>query len=267
MLLRAVRRIQIELNITGMSPWIASWKKHLNEYDTVIIHACKITPPVVRFIRQQAPNIRIIVWYWNPVDKCVPLNEFSECNCEIWSFDEKDCLRYGLEYNTQYYYNNVSLKDEEPEFDVFFVGGDKGRIEELMNLQKLLNNLGISSYLHITPTGKKMDKYRGIYKKRIDYIEVLNYISKSKAILDYVSGNQSGLTLRPLEALFFKKKLITNDSSIVDRDFYKKENIFVLGRDDLDTLPRFLDSPYLVIDETIVNRYDFDTWMQRFQLR
>mgnify|MGYP000926773665 CR=1 FL=1 len=264
MFFRVIRKIQIELNIPWISPWIASWKKHLHEYDTVIIHASKITPPVARFIRRQAPNIRIIVWYWNPVDKCVPLNEFSDCNCEIWSFDEDDCVRYGIKYNTQYYFDNVLLKNEEPELDVFFVGGDKGRIEGLINLQQHWDALGISSYFHITPTGRKKDRYKGVYKKRIDYAEVLDYISKSKAILDYVSEQQSGLTLRPLEALFFRKKLITNDQSIVDRDFYKEQNIFVLGKDDPSTLVRFLNSGYLPIKEEIVNKYDFDSWLNRF---
>lgn len=263
-LIRAIRRIQIELNIPGIYSWIESWKKKIKHYETVIIHASKITPPVVKFIRRKNPDVRIIVWYWNPVDKCVSLDQFSDVDCEIWSFDEEDCARYGLKYNTQYYFNNVPLKTTQDKFDVFFVGGDKGRIKDLMDIKQKFDNLGISSYFHITPTGRKHEVYKAIYKERISYTKVLDYISESKAILDYVSEKQSGLTLRPLEALFFRKKLITNDKTIVNRDFYRRENIFVIGKDDIENLPQFLNTPYQVVEEEIVNKYDFDSWLDRF---
>ncbi|MDK2934960.1 MAG: hypothetical protein PWP27_2770 [Clostridiales bacterium] len=197
---------------------------------------------MVKFIRRKNPDVRIIVWYWNPVDKCVGLDQFSDVDCEIWSFDEEDCARYGLKYNTQYYFNNVSLKTIQDKFDVFFVGGDKGRIKDLVDIKQKFDNLGISSYFHITPTGRKHEVYKEIYKERISYTKVLDYISESKAILDYISEKQSGLTLRPLEALFFRKKLITNDKTIVNRDFYRKENIFILGKDDIENLPQFLNT-------------------------
>lgn len=263
-IMKAIRRIQIELNIPYISPWLGAWKKKIMMYETIIIHASKITPPVVNFIRKKNPNIRIIVWYWNPVDKCVELEKFSGSNCEIWSFDENDCTRYGLNYNTQYYFNNVQLENLHNEYDVFFVGGDKGRIEKLVEIQRQFDRLGVYSYFHITPTGKCNKRYKEIYKKRIPYSKCLEYISKSKAILDYVSENQSGLTLRPLEALFFRKKLVTNDITIINRDFYRKENIFILDKDNLENLPDFLNSPYKPIGQDIINKYDFDSWIKRF---
>lgn len=262
--MRILRRIQIELNIPWIFPWIASWKKKINDYETVIIHASKITPPVVKFIRRKNPDVRIIVWYWNPVGKCVGIDQFTDVDCEIWSFDQEDCARYGLKHNTQYYFNNISLKATQAKFDVLFVGGDKGRIKRLVDIKQKFDNLGISNYFHITPTGRKYKVYKEIYKKRIPYTKVLDYISECKAILDYVSEKQSGLTLRPLEALFFRKKLITNDKTIVNKDFYKKENIFVLGKDDIENLPQFLSTPYKFIEEEIVNKYDFDSWLERF---
>lgn len=263
-IMRVIRRIQIELGLPGISFWLSSWKKGLLDYDTVIIHASKITPPVVKFIRKKHHGIRIIVWYWNPVDKCVSLNKFLGTNCEIWSFDEEDCNKYKLKYNTQYYFNNITLKPTKNKFDVFFVGSDKGRIADLMKLKDKFNILGISHYFHITPTGKADMTYKNIYKERIPYVKTLEYISGCKAILDYVSEKQSGLTLRPLEALFFEKKLITNDATITKRDFYKKDNIFVLGKDDIEKLPQFLNMPYKFVEKEIINKYDFDSWLNRF---
>lgn len=263
---KAIRRFQIELKLPFISLWISDWKNHINDFDTVIVHASKITPPVVKFIRRKSKEIRIIVWYWNPVEKSVGLEEFRDDNVEIWSFDEYDCEKYKLKSNTQYYFNDVVLPKTNDHKDVFFVGGDKGRIGELISLKKQFDAQGISNYFHITSTGKENSDYREFYSNRISYDEVLNHIASCKVIVDYVSDNQSGLTLRPLEALFFKKKLITNDKSIENRDFYHKENIFIVGKDDFIDLKSFVKSPYREVDEDLLNRYDFTEWINRFLL-
>ena len=38
----------------------------------------------------------------------------------------------------------------------------------------------------------------------------------------------------------------------------------MLGKDDPSTLVPFLNSGYLPIKEEIVNKYDFDSWLNRF---
>lgn len=261
---KILRRIQISVGLNKIEMWLSNWKNELYKYETVIIHASILTPPVVQYIRKKEPNIRIIVWYWNPVDKCVDINKFKKYDCELWTFDEMDHEKYALNYNTQYYFNDVSLPKAGPSVDVFFVGGDKGRIVDLISLKSNLDEQGISNYFHITPTGKENAAYREYYSKRISYDDVLRHIASSKVIVDYVSDKQSGLTLRPLEALFFKRKLITNDKSIEKRDFYCKDNIFIIGKDDINDLAEFINRPYKEVDSEIVDQYDFSSWLNRF---
>jgi hypothetical protein len=259
------RRIQILLNLPYIELWLSSWKKFISDYEVIILHASKITPPVARYIRKKYPDKRIIIWYWNPMKKCVDAKKFIKYNCEIWTFDEKDREQYLFNYNTQYYFSNVDVVPmESNSIDIFFVGKDKGRIKQLVDLKNKFDSYKLESKFHITKVRKKAKGYEKWYKNRMPYYEVLQHISKSKAILDYVSDNQSGLTLRPLEALFFKKKLITNDKSIVNRDFYRKENIFIIGRDEFNELPSFVSSPYLEINRKIVQKYEFEDWLNRF---
>jgi hypothetical protein len=262
--LRAIRRVHLELKLPYINSWIGPWKNNLTNYDLIIIHASTITPPVVKYIRKKEPNIRIIVWYWNPVDKSVRLDEFKGLGVEIWSFDEEDCKKYKLRNNTQYYFKDVVLPKKDDNLDVFFIGGDKGRIENLLKFKNRLDDMSISNYFHITQTGKANPNYKEFYSNRISYDEVLNYIASCKVIVDFVSDNQTGLTLRPLEALFFKKKLITNDKSIENRDFYNKNNTFIVGKDELSSLPNFVKSPYINLDTEIIEKYDFDKWLIRF---
>ena len=118
---------------------------------------------------------------------------------------------------------------------------------------------------HITKTSRKSDT-NFLYKERINYIESLEKLSKSKSVLDIVADGQFGLTLRPLEALYFRKKLITNDKLIVERDFYRKENIFILGYDDIRDLKCFLNTPFEDINEEILEKYDFNRWISKFKI-
>ena len=261
---RIIRRIIIELRLPGISYWIPSWKEEIIFFDTVIIHASKLTPPVVKFIRKKNPKIRIVVWYWNPVDKTVDIDRISESNCELWSFDKADCDLYGLMYNTQYYFDNIEIDTRIMKYDVIFVGRDKGRRKGLLEIQKILDGLGISNFFFIAPSSKIIINREKFYSKSLSYTEYLHYISKSKVILDYVSEGQSGLTVRPLEALFLKKKLITNNFSIRNMNFYRSENIFIYGEDKIENLANFIDTPYAEVEEEIVKYYDFDNWILRF---
>jgi hypothetical protein len=143
--LRILRRLHIELKIPLVNLWFQSWKKELNSYEVVIVHASKITPPVIKFINKKNPNIRIILWYWNPVDKSVRFEKFNADNIEIWTFDKSDAKKYNLNYNNQYYFKDIKLTIECQKYDVIFIGGDKKRVNQLLVLKDILDEMNIST--------------------------------------------------------------------------------------------------------------------------
>ena len=261
-LMKAVRRIYIKFRFLPLRPWLGSWKNNLNKYEIVILHASKLTPPVAQYISKKNPKIRIIVWYWNPVSSCVPVKHFPKGKCEIWTFDESDAETYRLYKNTQYYFKNVEITKKPIRYDAIFIGSDKGRFLELKSIEAALNDNGLHTYFHIV--GSSAKRKQTIYSgKRLDYKNVLEYIAEAKAIVDVVSEKQTGLTLRPLEALFFGKKLITTDKSIVYRDFYNPNNIFIIGVDSTLSIVEFLNLQVRRMDP-LVDWYDFDSWLLRF---
>ena len=101
-------------------------------------------------------------------------------------------------------------------------------------------------------------------KDYIEYDKYLDLISKSKCILDYNQKGQTGLTLRPMEALFFNKKLITNNKDIKNYNFYNSKNIFILGENKMEEVDKFLNTPSEKIHEDILNNYDFNSWVEKF---
>ncbi|MBE0349641.1 hypothetical protein [Pseudoalteromonas lipolytica] len=265
-ILKAFRRLIIKFPVITIRPWLNSkWVKKLKKYNTIIIHASKLTPPVVAFINKEHPDARVIVWYWNPIIKTIALDAFSHLNCEVWTFDEKDSEEYNIPHNTQYYFSNCHFAalNKRLDNDIFFVGGDKGRLDYLIKAKESFISAGARVFFNITNTAKVKVK-NDIYQDRMSYDDVVHKILQSRAILDVVSQNQSGLTLRPLESIFYERKLITNDKSIIERDFYRKENIFILEHDEVSNINEFINSPYKPLPKELVNKYDFDAWLARF---
>ena len=103
-----------------------------------------------------------------------------------------------------------------------------------------------------------------LIEKGISYYEIINYISQSKCIVELQEPGQTGLTLRAMEALFFQKKLFTDNMEVMKCDFYRQENIFVWGHDEESRLADFLRVPYQKVSEEIVNQYTWEAWLDRF---
>lgn len=256
---RVLRRVVASIHSDVVSSLFANWRSSISHYDLVILPASIYSKAIARYIRARS-EIPIAHWYWNPVCSTVAPRDLGPASA-IYSFDEDDCAEYGLRYRRTYYFKNIFLPQNPISYDVCFVGADKGRLTGLLQLQQEFESRGLKVAFHITDSDTKKPSRSYAYQGRVGYEDVLQYISKSTAILDLVQDGQSGLTQRPMEALFFNKKLITNDKRIVKADFYCKDNIFILGQDALNHLAEFLRSPVTPVSGEIRERYDFGPWV------
>ena len=98
----------------------------------------------------------------------------------------------------------------------------------------------------------------------ISYEEYLEYVKKSRCIIDIYQVGQSGLTRRPLEALFYNKKLLTNNPWIVEFDFYQKSNIFLLQELNIAEIQKFMQQPSTLIPDMVKMKYDIHSWLEKF---
>lgn len=237
---------------------------------TLIVFDSMIRIEFMQWLKEKNPRAKVIFWYWNnEKDYRLYPDELKDIACELWSFNKKDCEKYGLRYNTQFYgsyfFETVENEIEKIsiKYDLVFVGRNKGRniqIEEMLG----------------AATGKKINIYKyyvndNVYKlpkegihKPLSYMEFLKVEMQGKAILDWVVEETSGLSLRVMEALYFHKKLVTNNRNILEYDFYHSDNIFVVGHDALEKLPDFLEKPYSKIKKEIRQSYQFNDWISRF---
>lgn len=256
-LYRAIRKIHLSSPLPCKEIWFSNWTNILWEYDIVVLGETGNSYNVAKYIKSIYPSMRIIVWFRNSVSHTINPQHFNKAICEVWSFDLDDCRKYGLQYNPQFYYKSSDIGNNKAlDFDVFFIGRDKGRLQLILDIEKILKEQGLQTKFCIV----------GYNCSYMSYPEILEHISRSRAILDIQGSWQKGITLRPLEALFYKKKLITNSKEVENSDFYNSENIKVVGNlDDLKGITGFLDSQYAEIESEIVDKYEYHSWLSHFR--
>lgn len=270
LILRAIRRIWIKFHLPFQSIWYGNWKKEFLKYDGILLHGTWLAEGIPHWMRHQAEkagkDIKIIWWYWNKVVSEDNPNRVSEKDCEKWSFDWEDCQKYGMSYNTQYYFKSFQLPNEKVKHDIYFLGTDGGRKNIIGEWNTKFQKMGLNTDIHIVTniiTGS--EPYQELLQKnKLSYQGNLQHIAQSKAVLEILREGQSGQTLRALECLFYHKKLITNDVRVQKYDYYHEDNIFIIEKDKLEDLPRFLEKPCAAISEELIERYDCKQWLKRF---
>ena len=244
-----------------------NWEKEIEKYDVIIIEALRANCKLIAHVKSRARrDTRIILWHWNKMFTSEIHPEDPICEgCELWSFDPDDCEEYFMKYNTQYYdKDNCKYTPKvKVKYDVWFVGADKGRLNKLLELKEKMCEYGVRCNFHITKSSESIPGYK--YQKSISYIQNLFFLAESKAVLDFPKEGQNGLTMRPLEALFHNKKVITTSKFIKEHSFYTPNNIFIVGYDSWSGIHDFLNSPF---DESIksdLEYYELKIWIKRFE--
>lgn len=239
--------------------WYGNWKKHLERYDTFIVFDRNLSWSVVSYIKKKKEDGRIIAWLWNSIKKPFPAKLREKC--EVWSFDEEECRKFKYNENIQFYFSNITLKSAPVQFDVFFVGKDKGRYEIVKEIEQKIKKLGFSTLIIIVKD--KMSRKENKYNKELEYDQILNLISRSSCIIDVPQEGQYGITVRVLEAIFYEKKLITTDVRIKDKEYYDDKNMYVWDGD-MEGLKLFLERPYEKGKVNLKEKYSFQKWIDNF---
>ena len=165
----------------------------------------------------------------------------------IYSFQRSDCEKYGFAF-TNRIYSRADLSgymDGAPKSDVFFVGLAKDRIDAIDRIRQRLSEAGlVCDFTVIVDRARLKDcrkRYPGLrlLTTRVGYGEVLRGIAGTRAILELCQQGQDGLTMRFYEAIFYNKRLITNNPTALESPYYDPRYMAVIrSAEDLD--PRWL---------------------------
>lgn len=199
------------------------------------------------------------IFFWNPLSRWAragavekAIRRLSLAGFRLHTFDPKDSDKYSLHLlknvNRMFLESgNVPIRQ-----DFYFVGKPKDRKDFLKALEEKLQSKGFrTKFLLVDRKEDSISNYDNI-----------RFSQESACIVDVVSSKQSGLTLRPLDALFLEKKLITNCDAISKMDFYDPDNIYIIRDLNLDGIEEFMAKPYKKIDRKIICQYEVNRWIR-----
>lgn len=269
--LRGLRRLHLLSNVPCKQIWFERWNRLDPRRRLVVVHASDLTIPVAERAARCFPSARVVFWYWNPAGKGTDPNKSRAKGFERWSFEQRDCDKFGMRFNTQFMFSEVGLigKRVVPDVDFFFFGADKGRSGELVRLASAAEELGFTHRFRVvrdvTSPGGQRDQ-RLEWCSPAPYGVVLEEAARGRVVVDFVQHGQSGMTLRVLEALFLGRKLLTNNVDIIDSPVYDRKRVFVWGVDDIRELPAFLRTTVDLPARELLQCYDFGGWLDRFRV-
>ena len=160
----------------------------------------------------------------------------------VITYNVEDAKKYDITLDRPCFpvYANISDNLNDYSSDVFFVGANKSRLEQLYSIFELCQQNGLKCDFHINDVKPEQQKYKDliVYNNYMDYSEVLERVKKTKCVLNIIQEGGAGVTLRDYEAFTFNKIALTNNYALRVTGLYSEEQVIWLDdlKDRLDDI-------------------------------
>ena len=249
------------------------------EYDYVFfIKGESISASNVRRLKQFHPEANFIIYHWDSIANNSNAQNLLPYFDRVFSFDKIDCERLGLHFLPLFYtpdYANIPYYDKEIKYDMLFVGtthSDRYKLVKRIEEQIIkMGGLCLTWFYFPSKILYYKMKIQNSYLRQIP-VHTFHFKPMSKELLlqlyagsriniDVQHPKQTGLTMRCIETLGAKRKLITTNYYITEYDFYNPDNILVVDRN-LPYVPeKFLNEPYRDTPKEIYESYSIKNWL------
>ena len=265
---RIIRRLIISLNLPLYKIILGDWVSRIPEVDVIILFDSGYVPKIKKYIRKKNRNCKIILFLWNHVNpsRLEFIKDFND-KSNTWTFVKEDSIKYGINLNSTLYCKDVILPKSQQLYDVVFVGREKGKAGNIVDIAKKMETFGLKVKLHlIRSAGNEYTEEieNMLTDKFLDYQKYLEIVSKTDMLLDIAEPNNYGLSMRVIEALYFNKKLITNNEKIKYEPFYNENNIYIIKNNRLDGFEEFMKKDYVHTNEEYKSYFSIENWIKRF---
>lgn len=191
-----------------------------------------------KYLKRRMPDVMLVYIFTNVIRKSGAhkyhtFEKIRKAYDKIFVFDKEDTLLYHYETTPLIYTKDPDYMENEKEYDVFFVGNAKDRLDSLHEIYERCEEAGLKCCFYINSVSLNKQKYSGVhYNQPLTYQAVVEYISKSKCIVDSIQGGTSAMTLRACEAVMYNKKLITTNANVKSEPYYKPDGFLVYPTED-----------------------------------
>ncbi len=214
-------------------------------------------------LKKLTPNISIYEYDGLEEKRVLTLKKNLKYIKHIFLFDFNDLHKIpNSKFTTNYHYN-LQDSNEPDTVDFYYLGieGNK-RVEKLKNLIDKTQDFNKKIIVQVSSEPQVKNEKIEFVTKAVEYKHYLYNIRRTKAIVDIKAAKHDGLSFRFFEGLNFKKKIVTNNHSIKNYNFYHPDNVFITDFENFDGLEEFMQKPYQTIPENIVKMYSLENWIK-----
>lgn len=217
------------------------------------------------YLRSRYRNCILIYRYNDLVslnEKLYPgfLNRCKQSFDAIMTYNAEDAEKYGLILERPKVLDYSSITNEHfcKPSDLFFVGRNKGRLKQLIQLFEDCKSNGLVCDFTIVDVEKKDQAYHDeiTYNRFIPYKEMLSRIKRSKCVLNLIQDGAKGITMRDYESIGMRKMLLTNNSFIKSTDLYDEKHVMFLDSINFDMIRSYKETLWNNTEEYSIENYN-----------
>lgn len=253
-----------------------------SSYDLVlVINGQTLSRRVVSELRQAHPTARFILYLWDSARNRRSSVAMSDLFDRVLTFDPVDAREHRMSFRPLFYGPGYAVTTEAfPDIDLSFIGTihtDRYAIASRV-VRQLPPSRRAWTYFYLqAPWVFRLQRllnprFQGARIEEFAFEplpkqKVQDIFRRSRAVLDIEHPRQSGLTIRTLEAVGARKKIVTTNRGIVDYDFYSPDNILVIDRAEPRLPASFLETPYRPMEQAVYHRYSIAGWLDEVLAR
>lgn len=245
--------------------------------EILVIKGTALSVASIRRMREAFPKARFTLYFWDsyknmPADSHAKVGLFDRA----FTFDPVDAKNdLRLEYQPLFYLDEYAhLPDVAKDIDLFFFGTiHSDRYKVLTQLEKSLPaHVKVKKILYFPSRlvywGRRVfdPSFWGARKsefifKPVPKAELRDLLARSRAVIDIERPIQSGLTMRTLETVGARKKLVTTNPFAQQSDIYKPGNVLVIQRAAMSVPQDFFDLPFESLGPEVEAKYSLAGWL------
>lgn len=277
----------IRYNIRLYYPIIESYISRIiqdnreKKYDYIfVIKGEGLTPKALTMLKKAFPRAKMILYLWDSVENIRDCKRRMVFYDRILTFDPADSKKYRNLIFRPLFYENEALDQSsekiEKKYDIVFIGtAHSNRPRIVKQIEAQCKAAGRSMYVYfytphilvylfnkITNPDFRWIKRKDIHTKPLSSEVVSRIYKEGKCALDIEHNRQNGLTIRTLELLGAKRKIMTTNALVKDYDFFNQNDFFVLDREKPEVDVNFIDSPYVPIPDEIRSQYSMESFLE-----
>lgn len=234
---------------------------------------------MIRKIKTIQNKAKFIMYQWDGEKNISYVKDIHKYFDKVFSFDRIDCKRNNvytflpLFYIKEYEDNDKFNTDFI--YDVSYVGTAHPQKYKMINeMSSLLKDKLPNQYIYQYMPSKLKYYYHKLTSKEYKNAKIsdfnfdkltpekINFIYKnSKCIFDAPQDGQVGLTMRTIESIGARKKIITTNTDIINYDFYCEENILIYDKNWKNN-KKFFVTDYKNLSKSVYDKYSLSSWIE-----